>query len=106
MNDRAHLRPRAVSDLHSLTAYLAERNPSAAHRFVNATEDGMKQLAEVPGIGAHHRSRSKELQAIRAWPIAGFRNYIVYYLPLTGGGIEVLRILHGARRPDRLLREA
>jgi toxin ParE1/3/4 len=44
------------------------------------------------------------LSTLRQWPIRGFENYLIFYLP-TEAGIDVLRVLHGARDIDRILRE-
>lgn len=33
---------------------------------------------------------------IRSWSITGFPNHLIFYRPVEGG-IEVLRVLHGAR---------
>lgn len=40
---------------------------------------------------------------MRRWPVTGFENYLVYYRPLRDG-IEIIRILHGARDIARLLK--
>jgi toxin ParE1/3/4 len=36
---------------------------------------------------------------LRAWPVA---SYVIYYRP-TDEGIEVYRVLHGARKAEELL---
>jgi toxin ParE1/3/4 len=36
------------------------------------------------------------LADLRRWPVSGFPNHLIFYQP-TEGGIEVVRVLHGAR---------
>ncbi len=38
------------------------------------------------------------------WPIRGFENYLVFYRPIEEG-IEVTRVLHGARDIRGILEE-
>jgi toxin ParE1/3/4 len=35
------------------------------------------------------------------WPIGGFEKYLIFYLPLPDG-IDVIRVVHGARDIERL----
>jgi plasmid stabilization system protein ParE len=35
--------------------------------------------------------------------ITGFENYLIFYRPLAGGGIEIIRVLHGAQDVDRIV---
>jgi toxin ParE1/3/4 len=56
----------------------------------------------MPGIGERFPSVQPELAGIRRIGITGFRKYQVYYRPIDDG-IEVLRVLHGARDAERIL---
>jgi len=38
---------------------------------------------------------------LRAWPIDGFRNHLVFYRP-TDEGVDIVRVLHGARDIEAL----
>ena len=40
---------------------------------------------------------------VRFWPLSGFRNYLMLYRPISGG-VEVIRIIHGARDLPRQMR--
>jgi toxin ParE1/3/4 len=42
------------------------------------------------------------LQSLRQHSVRRFRNYIIFYLP-TDDGIEVVRVLHGARDVQGIL---
>ena len=37
------------------------------------------------------------------WPVASFEDYLIFYRP-TKRGIDVVRVLHGARDLRRILR--
>jgi len=99
---RIILRPQVVDDLLDIVTYLAERSPVSADRFSSAIWETLDHLAEAPGVGSPKRYRSKRLAGIRSSPIKGFRNYLVFYRPMTEA-IEVLAILHGARNVPQIL---
>ena len=46
--------------------------------------------------------RSPKLAGLRKWPVSGFDNVLVFYLP-RAGGVSIVRVLHGARDWWRLL---
>jgi len=87
---------RAVDDLASLRAYVAENDPAAAQRVVlhiiHSIED---LLAGQPQMGRPGRvSGTRELVVPRT-------SYIVPYR-IRDNHIQVLRVYHGARRwPER-----
>ena len=60
-------------------------------------------LAEMPRLGPVRRTRGR-LKGLRSWPLTNFGPYVLFYLPIEGG-IEVIRIFHGARNVDRELRK-
>jgi toxin ParE1/3/4 len=105
MKGRVLIRPRAAADLAETYDYLAARNAPAANRFADAAKTAFDRLAEVPGMGAVRRTRNPALRGLRSWPVGGSRNYIVFYIPMLGGGIDVIRVYHGARNLGRLLDE-
>jgi toxin ParE1/3/4 len=65
--------------------------------------EAFDKLAEMPGMGAIREVRKARLKGLRSWPIRHFDNYLIFYLPLEQGGIDVLHILHGARDVDRIV---
>lgn len=50
----------------------------------------------MPELGGRSGLDAKGILSIRVWADPGFRNHLIFYRPLTDG-IEVVRILHGAR---------
>lgn len=62
----------------------------------------MERLAATPEMGGRYESDNIELAGMRVFPVSRFRNYLIFYQP-TALGIEVIRVLHGARDIDRIL---
>jgi toxin ParE1/3/4 len=88
-------------DLVEIFLYLGERDFDVAKRFVKAVREATTKLADMPGMGAIRNWRKPELHDFRFWPIKGFENYLIIYRPLEHG-IEVHRVVHGARDIDQL----
>jgi toxin ParE1/3/4 len=96
-------KPRALQDLIEQFAYIAGDNVAAAQRFLEAAEATFHMLAQMPGAGRVRRYADARLAGLRSRSVRGFRNYLVFYRP-TKTGIEVVRVLHGARDIDAILR--
>jgi toxin ParE1/3/4 len=99
----ARIRPLALQDLEQIVRYLDEHSDSAADRFLEEFFQATASLAEMPRLGPIRRDRGR-LKGLRSWPLSTFGSYIVFYLP-TDTGIEVLRVLHGARDVNHELRK-
>ena len=93
---------RALRDLENRSEYIRQHNPRAALRFLDAAEATFRRLAVLPGMGTQYDPDHPALTEIRFSPITRFKNDLVFYRPLTDG-IEVLRVLHGAQDPHRIL---
>ena len=50
----------------------------------------------MPGIGTRYAPREPLYVGLLYSPVVRYRKYIVFYRPIENG-IEVLRVLHGAR---------
>src|SRR5262245_37373444 len=102
MSPRVVLRPVAVADLDDHADYLEGRRRGTGARFYAAADASVRRLAERPGLGERYEVAVPRLDGLRCWAIPRFRNHLFFYLPIEGG-IEVIRVLHGARDIDRLL---
>ncbi|HSU66087.1 MAG TPA: type II toxin-antitoxin system RelE/ParE family toxin [Tepidisphaeraceae bacterium] len=100
---RVLVRPQAEDEIDEIARYIALRNLDAGKAFYDAIENALKLLAEHPGVGALRQVKNPKLHGLRSWPLTGYRNYLVFYLPLPSGGVEVLHVLHGARSFGELL---
>lgn len=87
---------QSLVDLAEIAEHTAADQPGAAIRFLDQVEADLEDLAEQPGLGAPWVTRRKRLQGVRRWPVHGFNAVGIFYRP-TDGGIEVIRVLHGAR---------
>lgn len=106
MTPRIVVRPAADRDLdEQAECFVAQGSPETAERWLAQTAQSFEFLAAQPGIGALRESRKSGLQNIRTWPVNGFEKHIIFFRP-TPDGIEVLRVLHGARDIDRILGDA
>ncbi len=97
-------RPAAKRDLIEQADFIAQDNLEAALRFLDAAEKTFTQLAKFPRIGKSRKVKSLVFANVRQFPITDFEKYLVFYRPIKGG-IEVLRVLHGARDLKLILGE-
>ncbi len=86
-------RPRAKSDLVEIWDYIAENSEARADAFIQTIGQKLQILAERPNIG---RPRDELVDALRSFPVG---RYVIYYMPIEDG-IDVVRVLHGARDID------
>jgi toxin ParE1/3/4 len=103
----AHVRWReeAEQDACDVALYIAGDNPRAAARFLDSVEETIRMLAELPGTGRACFFDGPNLRRIRSRPVRGFENWLVFFRP-TEAGIEVVRIVHGARDLPPIFGEA
>lgn len=89
-------RERVREDLISHFVYIGHDNLDAAERFLDHAEKAFQRLADLPLLGTSRAEDFPSLPGIRVWQIPGFENYLVFYRPIEEG-VEILRVLHGAR---------
>ncbi len=80
----------ARSDLDEIWFYIAQDNADAADKFVQAIVSRFAKLAAMPGLG---RQREELSPRLRSFPVG---RYVIFYRPMENG-IEIARVLHGAR---------
>jgi toxin ParE1/3/4 len=90
-------RPRALRDLDEAAGHIQRQSsPERAIRFLRAADSTFARLAGMPGLGTRYEPDEPLFAGLRYALIAPYRTYLVFYRPIPGG-IEVLRVLHGAR---------
>ena len=94
---KAHLTEEAEQDPADIWAYIAADNPRAADLFLRKVLGKLRTLAEFPRSG---RSRDELARGLRSIPIG---NYVVFYQP-AAHGVDVIRVLHGARDLPRFFK--
>ena len=80
----------ANEDVHEIACYIARDNMDAALRWIDTIDEKLRLLAEFPGIGMQREELAPQLRSL---PVG---NYLIFYRAIEGG-IEVARVLHGAR---------
>ena len=98
------LDPCVEDELWGIWRFIAQDNPNAATRVIEAAYATFKTLAANPGLGRPRRFRNPQLRDIRSLHISGFKNYLIFYRPVAGG-IQVNHIYHGARDIESLFGE-
>ncbi len=98
-------RPAANRDLLAIYRHYARKaGLRVADRFFVEAEATFVRLARRPGIGARYELDDPKHADLRFFPVSRFRIYLVFYRPIPDG-IEVYRVLHGARDLDGILAE-
>jgi toxin ParE1/3/4 len=91
-------RPRALADLAEIWAHIGEGSPDNADVFAARINDTLRALADYPRMG---RARTELGEHLRSFVVG---RYVILYLPLANG-IEVVRVLHGARDIEAIFEE-
>jgi toxin ParE1/3/4 len=86
-------RPQAEADILDFWDYIAEDSMVDADRWVDKLDEKFALWATQPLMG---RSRDELAPGLRSF---AFGRYVVFYEPLEDG-IDVVRVLHGARDID------
>lgn len=93
---RSVRRPAVKTDLKEIWKYIAAHDRERADTFLRIVDDKLKSLAQHPFIG---KERAEIMEGLRSFPV---KSYVIFYRPLDDG-IEVIRIIHGARDIENLL---
>ncbi|MBZ9705197.1 type II toxin-antitoxin system RelE/ParE family toxin [Mesorhizobium sp. ESP7-2] len=88
--------PAAENDLVDIWLAIAEGSPRAADHFLDAIAERIQQLAAFPESGPRRPDIGVDARALT------IGNYLILYRP-SGGQIEIVRIVHGARDVSTLL---
>jgi toxin ParE1/3/4 len=87
--------PEAELDAALIWRYIAEHNLPAAERWLATIDEKIRLLCEFPGAG---RRRDDLAPRIRSYPVG---QYLIFYRT-TETSMEIVRILHGARKLQRV----
>ena len=90
---RVTLRPQAEVDILEIWEFIAADSIAAADKWVDDLDEKMALWATQPMMG---RARDELAPGIRS---LAFGRYVVFFAPLPEG-IDVVRVLHGARDID------
>jgi toxin ParE1/3/4 len=96
------VRASARREIKAHGIYLEEHGSEVADRFVGALANAFEDLAAMPETGARCGFQRTAIRRLRRWPVKGFENWLIFYLPRRCG-IEVVHSIHGARDIESLL---
>lgn len=103
MTSRFRLRPAADRDVDEQAGYLAQEvGLEMAFRYYDQVFATLEAVCDMPGIGERWETGDPRLEGMRTRRVEGFEKSLIFYLE-TPEGIDVVRILHGARDIARLL---
>ena len=85
-----HRSPLAEEDYREIWVYIAKDNPGAADALLRRIDAKLELYASQPRMGT---TRDTLAPGLRSFPVG---NYLIFYRPIPEG-IEVIRVLHGAR---------
>jgi toxin ParE1/3/4 len=89
---------RAEEDLIDIWLYIAYEDVRAADRLLDEIEEKFFLLADQSSLGP---ARPDIAPGLRYLPV---RRYLILYREVTGG-IEIVRVVHGARDVPALMRD-
>lgn len=84
-------------DYGAIWDYVAARNPTAADELLRKFDAAVQLLSDYPHAGPE---RPELRPGLRSYPVD---DYLLFYKPLRGG-IELLRVVHGARNLRQVFR--
>ena len=94
---RVLLRPLARTDLAEIWDFIAVESPDRADALLRRMAATMRRLGSNPSMG---RRREELLPELRSFAVG---SYVIFY-QFDRVGIEVIRVLHGARDIPSLFR--
>lgn len=80
----------AIRDLEEIWDYIAQDSPENADGFIDQLFSKCHEVAELEAIGRKRPELGPGLMSMT------HKSYVIFFLR-RGGGVEIVRILHGAR---------
>lgn len=96
MKFRIWRHPQVEEDLLDIWLFIAKDSIAAADRLIDAIEERCLLLADYPEIGPARPEIGPDIRALSV------RDHLVLYRR-TEGRVEIVRVVHGARRLDSIL---
>ncbi len=102
---RVRISPQAERDIDNAVLYLAEEaDAETAIRFFDAAHETFRGLLDTPGMGRVRPVGNPRVADARQWAVSGFGKHLIFYR-IIPAGINIIRVLHGARDIGRILEE-
>lgn len=88
--------PRAIVDLDDIWFSIAIDSPTTADGFIDRLTERFVLLSEHPLVGRAREDLGSNLRSI------AYRGYVIIYIA-NMSGVDVVRVVHGARKIDEAL---
>ncbi len=99
MADSVWITPRARQDIVDSATFIGRENVDAANRFFDQFDQLCDLLATTPEVGSQFPVANPRLQGMRVLRVPTFPNHLAFFSPVDGG-VQIVRVLHGARDLD------
>ena len=97
------IRPGAKDDiLRQFRYYLLEDALDAATRFLDAVDQSIEAICDMPHIGAPKLLKNPILSGLRFWAVKDFEAMLIFYI-VQPEALRVVRVLHGKRDIKKIL---
>jgi toxin ParE1/3/4 len=93
---RYFLSSRADADMLAVWEYIAQDNIPAADRMIDRFTAAFERIAQFPESGERYEHPKGEFRVVVVAP------YLIFY-QRSGDEVDIVRVLHGARRWQDLL---
>jgi plasmid stabilization system protein ParE len=98
--------PAADRDAEELAEYYAEEDgEELVVRFLLALDRATDFIRTNPQAGSPRDMQHTHLRGLRSWPVPDFDDIRIYYLQPDVDTVRVIRIFHGKRHVDAILRQ-
>jgi toxin ParE1/3/4 len=87
----------AQRDIDEISLHIAQTSVAAALRWYDDLDKSFRRIANAPGMGTAHDSIDPGLRSV------AMGNYLVFFRKVRRG-IEIVRVIHGARKWQRILK--
>jgi len=95
VSHRVRRRLRAQESVERIAFAIAEHDPRAALRFVDAIESSLELLSEMPEAGVRFETDDPLLRnRVRKWVVPEFRRYLIFYV-FEAGVVHFLALIDG-----------
>jgi plasmid stabilization system protein ParE len=87
--------PQADKDIVDAALSIADDSLESAGRFIDAMESAIEELCRIPKRGNRREARHPDLSSLRVWPIPGFKQFLLVYVPRKNL-INVIRVVRSS----------
>lgn len=101
---KTQLSEQAICDIRDIRCRLNVARPGLGTRFINELHETISQLESMPRMGKRVGILADDGNELRCFRVRGFPKFRICYC-VESECLRIVRIVHGARDLDNLLRE-